>query len=33
MEKASTGLTENIAGLLCYVLVLINGIVFLLIES
>lgn len=32
MEKTSTGLTENVAGLLCYVLGWISGIVFLLIE-
>ncbi len=33
MEKTSTGLDENIAGLLCYVLGWISGIVFLLIEQ
>jgi len=33
MDKTSTGLTENIAGLLCYVLGWITGIVFLLIEQ
>ncbi len=33
MEKTSTGLGENVAGLLCYVLGWISGIVFLLIES
>ena len=33
MEKTSTGLDENVAGLLCYVLGWISGIVFLLIES
>jgi len=33
MEKTSTGLTENVAGLLCYVLGWISGIVFILIES
>ena len=33
MEKTSTGLDENIAGLLCYVLGWISGLVFLLIES
>ena len=33
MEKTSTGLTENVAGLLCYVLGWISGIVFLLIEQ
>ena len=32
MEKTSTGLDENVAGLLCYVLGWISGIVFLLIE-
>ena len=32
MEKTSTGLTENVAGLLCYVLGWISGIVFLLLE-
>ena len=32
MEKTSTGLPENVAGLLCYVLGWITGIVFLLIE-
>lgn len=32
MEKTSTGLAENVAGLLCYVLGWISGIVFLLIE-
>lgn len=32
MEKTSTGLAENVAGLLCYVLGWITGIVFLLIE-
>ena len=33
MEKTSTGLTENVAGLLCYVLWWISGIVFLLLEQ
>ena len=33
MDKTSTGLTENIAGLLCYVLGWISGLVFLLIEQ
>ena len=33
MEKTSTGLTENAAGILCYVLGWITGIVFLVIES
>jgi len=32
MEKTSTGLDENIAGLLCYVVGWVSGIVFLLIE-
>ena len=32
MEKTSTGLQENVAGLLCYVLGWISGIVFILIE-
>ena len=32
MEKTSTGLSENIAGLLCYVLGWISGIIFILIE-
>ena len=33
MEKTSTGLTENVAGLLCYVLGWISGLVFILIEK
>jgi len=33
MEKTSTGLDENVAGLLCYVLAWVSGIVFLLIEQ
>jgi len=33
MEKTSTGLDENIAGLLCYVLGWLSGIIFLLIEQ
>ena len=33
MDKTSTGLTENVAGLLCYVLGWVSGIVFLLIEQ
>ena len=33
MEKTSTGLQANIAGLLCYVLGWITGIIFLLIEK
>ena len=32
MAKTSTGLTENVAGLLCYVLGWVSGIVFLIIE-
>ena len=32
MKKTSTGLDENVAGLLCYVLGWISGIVFILIE-
>ena len=32
MEKSSTGLAVNVAGLLCYVLFLISGLVFALIE-
>jgi len=33
MAKSSTGLTENVAGLLCYVLVWVSGLVFVLIEQ
>jgi uncharacterized membrane protein len=33
MAKTSTGLDENVAGLLCYVLVWISGLVFFLIEK
>ena len=33
MEKTSVGLNENIAGLLCYVLGWVSGVVFLLIEQ
>ena len=33
MEKSSTGLNENVAGLLCYVLGWISGLVFVLIEQ
>ena len=33
MDKTSTGLTENVAGLLRYVLGWISGLVFLLIEQ
>jgi uncharacterized membrane protein len=32
MEKTSTGLAENVAGLLCYVLGWVTGIVFLILE-
>ena len=32
MEKTSTGLNENVAGLLCYVLGWISGVVFIMIE-
>ncbi len=32
MVKSSTGLDENIAGLLCYVLGWVSGIVFLILE-
>ena len=33
MEKSSTGLEANIAGLLCYVLGWVSGLVFFLIEK
>ena len=33
MSDTSSGLTENVAGLLCYVLGWITGVIFLLIES
>jgi uncharacterized membrane protein len=33
MAKTSTGLEENVAGLLCYVVGWISGLVFLLIEK
>ncbi len=33
MEKTSTGLAENVAGLLCYVLGWVSGLVFILIEK
>ena len=33
MEKSSTGLEANIAGLLCYVLGWVSGLVFVLIEK
>jgi len=33
MNKTSTGLDENIAGLLCYVLGWISGIIFLMVEQ
>lgn len=32
MEKTSSGLEENVAGLLCYVLGWVTGIIFLIIE-
>ena len=33
MEKTSTGLQENVAGLLCYVLGWVTGLIFILIEK
>jgi uncharacterized membrane protein len=33
MEKSSTGLPENIAGLLCYLLGWVSGLVFYLLEK
>ncbi len=33
MEKTSTGLQANVAGLLCYVLGWVSGLVFILIEK
>jgi len=33
MEKSSTGMDENVAGLLCYVLGWVSGLVFILIEQ
>jgi len=33
MEETSTGLAENVAGLLCYVLGWVSGLVFILIEQ
>lgn len=33
MEKTSTGLEANVAGLLCYVLLWVSGLVFVLIEK
>jgi len=33
MAKSSTGLEENVAGLLCYVLGWVSGLVFVLIEK
>ena len=33
MEKTSTGLPANVAGLLCYVLGWVSGLVFILIEQ
>lgn len=32
MDKTSTGLPENVAGLLCYIFAWVSGIIFLLIE-
>ncbi len=32
MVKTSTGLNENVAGLLCYVLLWISGLIFILLE-
>jgi len=32
MDKTSTGLPENVAGLLCYIVGWVSGIIFLLIE-
>jgi len=32
-EKSSTGLDENVAGFLCYLLIFITGIVFLVVEK
>ena len=32
MEKTSTGLDENVAGLLCYLLLGMSGVVFLILE-
>ena len=33
MAKSSTGLEENVAGLLCYILTWLSGLVFFLIEK
>ena len=33
MDKTSTGLTENVAGLLCYILGWVSGVIFILIEQ
>ena len=33
MDKTSTGLDENVAGLLCYVVGWITGVIFILIEQ
>lgn len=33
MAKSSTGLDENVAGVLCYVLIWVTGLVFFLIEK
>jgi uncharacterized membrane protein len=32
MDKTSTGLTENVAGLLCYLFAWVTGIIFLILE-
>lgn len=32
MEKTSTGLPENVAGMLCYSLFWVTGVIFLLLE-
>lgn len=32
-EKSSTGLEENVAGFLCYLMVFVTGIVFLVVEK
>ncbi|MCJ7763551.1 MAG: DUF4870 domain-containing protein [Dehalococcoidales bacterium] len=33
MEKTASGLQENVAGLLCYVLLWVSGLIFYLIET
>ena len=33
MGKTSTGLTENLAGLLCYILTWVTGVIFLILEK